>query len=352
MKKILVIEDTLDVRENLCEILELDGYQVFAGENGKIGVKLAHEHQPDLIICDVMMPELDGFGVLKILNRTPSLNHIPFIFLTAKSEKTDFRKGMGLGAEDYITKPFDDMELLSSIEMRLKKAERLHKAVDNSSEGLQRFFSEAKAEKEFENLSLDKEVRKIAAKEVIYETDKQARWLYFLVEGQVRLFSVNEYGKELTTKLAGPGDFFGHFALINDKPYSNNAAALRDTVVRLIPKEDFMMLLFNNRDFAAKFIKLIANKTEETETKLLDLAYSSVRKKVANALIEYCNSLDGQDTKDIKVSLSREELATLAGTTKETAIRTLSDFKSEGLVNVESKTIIVPDVEELRNIIG
>lgn len=352
MKKILIIEDTKDVRENLSEILELDGYEVYAGENGKIGVQLAHEHQPDLILCDVMMPELDGFGVLKILNRTPSLNHIPFIFLTAKSEKSDFRKGMGLGAEDYITKPFDDMELLSSIEMRLKKAERLNQAVDNSSEGLQRFFSEAKAEKDFENLSLDKEVRRIAAKEIIYEAGKLARWLYFVVEGQVRIYNSNEYGKELSTRLAGPGDFFGHFALINDKPYSNSAAALKDTVVRLIPKDDFMLLLFNNRDFAAKFIKLIANKTEATETKLLDLAYSSVRKKVANALVEYCNSLDSEATHNLKVSLSREELAALAGTTKETAIRTLSDFKSEGLVKIESKSIIVPDIEELKTIIG
>jgi len=352
MKKILIIEDNKDVRENLSEILELDGYEVHAGENGKKGVQLAHEQKPDLILCDVMMPELDGFGVLKILNRTPSLNHIPFIFLTAKSEKTDFRKGMGLGAEDYITKPFDDVELLSSIEMRLKKAERLQKDVDNSSEGLQRFFSEAKAEKDFENLSVDKEIRKIAAKETIYEEGKQARWLYYIVEGQVRLYNTNEYGKELSTKLLGQGDFFGYFSLINDKPYSHNAASLKNSVLRLIPKEDFMLLLFNNRDFAAKFIKLIANKTEETEVKLIDLAYSSVRKKVANALVEYCNSLDSKEIKDVKVSLSRDELAAVAGTTKETAIRTLSDFKAEGLVKIEGKFILVSDLEELRDIIG
>jgi CRP-like cAMP-binding protein len=352
MKKILIIEDNKDVRENLTEILQLDGYEVYAGENGKVGIKLAHEKKPDLILCDVMMPELDGFGVLKILNRTATLNHIPFIFLTAKSEKNDFRKGMGLGAEDYITKPFDDMELLSSIEMRLKKAERLYKEIDNSEAGVQRFFSEARAEQEFENLSIDKEVRKVASKEIIYETDDQARWLYYIVEGQVKIYSVNEYGKELTIQLCGPGDFFGYFSLISEKPYSHNAACLKDCVLRLIPKEDFMLLLFNNRDFAAKFIKLIANKTEDTETKLLDLAYSSVRKKVANALVEYCQSLDKKGTGVLKVQLSREDLAALAGTTKETAIRTLSDFKNERLIKVDGKSIIILDLEALTNLIG
>ena len=116
MSKILVIEDNFEVRENLCEILELTGYEVYSAPNGKIGVQMAISKEPDLIICDVMMPELDGFGVLKILNRNTHTNDIPFIFLTAKAEKSDFRKGMGLGADDYITKPFDDTELLEAVE--------------------------------------------------------------------------------------------------------------------------------------------------------------------------------------------------------------------------------------------
>lgn len=106
MKKILVIEDNLEVRENLEEILELYGYDVETAENGKIGVHKALEKQPDLILCDVMMPELDGFGVLNILSRKDKTNGIPFVFLTAKSEKEDWRRGMNLGADDYITKPF------------------------------------------------------------------------------------------------------------------------------------------------------------------------------------------------------------------------------------------------------
>ena len=132
MQKILVIEDNQDVRENLAEILTLSNFDVITAENGKVGVQKALQESPDLIICDVMMPELDGFGVLHILSKKPKTADIPFIFLTAKAEKTDFRKGMNLGADDYITKPFDDMELLDAIEVRLKKTQRIKKIFDGS----------------------------------------------------------------------------------------------------------------------------------------------------------------------------------------------------------------------------
>ena len=144
-KKILVIEDNPEVRENIVEILSLDGYDVLAAENGKIGVEAALAQTPDLILCDIMMPVLDGFGVLKILNKNVATHHIPFVFLTAKAEKEDFRRGMGLGADDYITKPFDDTELLEAIEMRLAKSDRVRSISGSSDESLRRFFSEAKA---------------------------------------------------------------------------------------------------------------------------------------------------------------------------------------------------------------
>lgn len=126
MKKILIVEDNHDVRENLAEILELSGYQPITAENGKIGVEKAMQDPPDLILCDVMMPELDGFGVLHIISRNQRTADVPFIFLTAKAERDDFRRGMSLGADDYITKPFDETVLLQTIETRLKKSERLN----------------------------------------------------------------------------------------------------------------------------------------------------------------------------------------------------------------------------------
>ena len=125
MKQILLIEDNKAVRENTAELLELANYKMLVAANGKIGVDLALKHKPDLIICDIMMPDLDGYGVLHLLSRKEETSTIPFIFLTAKTEQTELRKGMEMGADDFITKPFDDVELLKVIEVRLKKAETL-----------------------------------------------------------------------------------------------------------------------------------------------------------------------------------------------------------------------------------
>src|SRR6187200_3409183 len=132
MKKILLIEDNLEVRENTEEILILANYEVLTAANGKIGVELAQQENPDLIICDIMMPELDGYGVLHILSKKEETARIPFIFLTAKTEKTDIRKGMTMGADDYLTKPFDDTDLLNAIETRLRKSAMQHKLYDST----------------------------------------------------------------------------------------------------------------------------------------------------------------------------------------------------------------------------
>ncbi|WP_449436365.1 response regulator transcription factor [Pedobacter steynii] len=123
MKKtrILIIEDNDDIRESTAEILMLGNYEVFQAENGKYGVELATKYLPDVILCDIMMPELDGYGVLHLWVRKSETSAIPFVFLTAKTERIDIRKGMEMGADDYLTKPFDDVELLNAIETRLKK---------------------------------------------------------------------------------------------------------------------------------------------------------------------------------------------------------------------------------------
>lgn len=120
MKKILIIEDNIDVRENTADLLELSNYKVTTAENGKIGVELALKILPDAILCDIMMPELDGYQVLQKLSNNNKTVNIPFIFLTAKTEKIDMHKGINLGADNYLTKPFTEKELLYIIENHLK----------------------------------------------------------------------------------------------------------------------------------------------------------------------------------------------------------------------------------------
>ena len=122
MKKILVIEDEPEMRRNMVSLLHYQHYEPIAAENGRVGVETARRETPDLILCDVMMPELDGYGVLRMLQADARLAPIPFIFLTAKGEKDDLRGGMNLGADDYLTKPIGNQELVEAIEARLQRS--------------------------------------------------------------------------------------------------------------------------------------------------------------------------------------------------------------------------------------
>ncbi|TAG94930.1 MAG: hybrid sensor histidine kinase/response regulator [Oscillatoriales cyanobacterium] len=130
MAKVLVIEDEEAIRENILDLLEAENFESMGAANGKIGIKMAIAQIPDLILCDMMMPEIDGHGVLKALRSEPITATIPFIFLTAKAEKTDIRLGMELGADDYITKPCTPQELLKAVAIRLEK----HKAISRKSQ--------------------------------------------------------------------------------------------------------------------------------------------------------------------------------------------------------------------------
>ena len=127
MSKILVIEDEESVRDNLLDLLEAENFKTVTAPNGKIGLEIAMSEYPDLIICDMMMPELDGYGVLKALRQEPLMSTIPFIFLTANAAKSDFRQGMNMGADDYLTKPFTRAELLTAIFNKLEKYSNLKK---------------------------------------------------------------------------------------------------------------------------------------------------------------------------------------------------------------------------------
>ncbi|HTH47622.1 MAG TPA: response regulator transcription factor [Candidatus Limnocylindria bacterium] len=124
MKKILVIEDEPEMRRNLTVLLGYNDYQPIAAENGRVGVEAARREKPDLILCDVMMPELDGYGVLQALQADAALARTPFIFLTAKGEKDDLRSGMNLGADDYLTKPVANADLVQAVAARLRRLER------------------------------------------------------------------------------------------------------------------------------------------------------------------------------------------------------------------------------------
>ncbi|MCF8324757.1 MAG: response regulator [Leadbetterella sp.] len=349
MKKILLIEDNNEIRENTSEILELDGYEVITAENGKIGVELASNSKPDLIICDIMMPVLDGYSVLHLLSKNPETENIPFIFLTAKADRQDFRKGMEMGADDYITKPFDDVDLLNAIESRFKKIELLEKKYSRNIYGLNNLVRDVGGEQELRNLTNNREKRKYKKKSEIFREGDFPLYLFYIEKGKIKTYKTNEDGKELIINLHNEGDFFGYVNLMRENSYMESAAALEDCEVTLIPKSEFFKLIHQNRQVSQKFIKMLSDNIKENEDQLLKLAYNSVRKRVSECLIKFFDQ--NEDKKPVNgLKISREDLSNMAGTSIETAIRTLSDFKDEKLIEISSGKIKILNLEKLRHL--
>jgi DNA-binding response OmpR family regulator len=350
MKSVLVIDDNADIRENTAEILELAGYKTFTAENGKKGVELALKEKPDVIVCDIMMPELDGYGVLHLLRKNPQSQQIPFIFLTAKTERNDFRKGMEMGADDYITKPFGEIELLNAIEIRLKKAAVLDQSYSLSQQGISQFLKDVKDAGITSQLKEQYNIETYNKKQSLYQERKRPRFLYYLVKGKVKGFRTHEDGKDYITDIFTQGDFIGFAALIEDKNYDDSTVVLEDAEIMQIPREDFLQMIYGDINVAAKFIKIITQNVKEKEERLLNLAYSSLRKRVASALVDIhgkYNSAGGTNPLEI----SREDIAHYVGTATESLIRTLSDFKAEKLIEIKDGKICIVDPEKLKNLL-
>ena len=349
MKSILVIDDNADIRDNTAEILELAGYKVSTAENGKKGVDLALKEKPDVIVCDIMMPELDGYGVLHLLRKNPGAQNIPFIFLTAKTERSDFRKGMEMGADDYITKPFDDIELLNAVEVRLKKAEILNNNYTGG-QGIKEFIKDIKNSGLLTELADQYDSQSYNKKTTVYQEGKRPRFLYYLLSGKIKGFKSNEDGKEYITDLFGAGDFMGYSAIIDDKNYDDSTEVLENAELLQIPKDDFLHMIYTDISIATKFIRLITQNVKEKEERLLNLAYSSLRKRVARALVEIHSKFNtGTDGK--MIIISREDIAQYVGTATESLIRTLSDFKAEKLIEIKEGKITIPDPDKLKKIL-
>ena len=350
MSSLLIIDDHEEIRENIAEILNLAKYHTITAENGKKGVEAAIKEKPDLIICDIMMPELDGYGVLHLLKKNPDTASIPLIFLTAKTERSDFRKGMEMGADDYITKPFDDIELLNAIETRLKKVNILNARYAPGEKGASEMIGDLRSSGFFK-MDLDSyETATISKKNLVYSEGKRPKYLYYLKTGKVKTFRLHEDGKEYITNLYTPGDFIGYMALLENKSYDDTAEVLETAELVMIPREEFTGLVFNDLNIATKFIRLIAQNVKEKEERLLNLAYSSLRKRVAKALIDIHEKFNQQNQTSV-IEISREDIAQYVGTATETLIRTLSDFKSEKLIEIKDGKTSIVNMEKLKNLL-
>ena len=340
-KKILIVEDDDIMRENTSEILQLANYEVIMAENGKMALEKAKVFKPDLIICDILMPELDGYGVMQIMNRNKDLQRIPVIFMSAKTKHEDVRKGMDLGAADYITKPFEESELLSAVSTRLRRQEILQSERSSHEEVVRKWRLE-----EIEKVFDHKQRFEYKPGATIYCEGNVGNHIFYIISGEVKTFKVNQDGKELITDLHLSKSFFGFTSFLTNKPYTENAEAIKNTVLFKIDKNELQELIRANPQLALNFMELLTKDLDNVKQHLMHLAYDSVRKKTADALLHLAAL---EESKDM-IAISRSDLASIIGIAKETLTRTLTDFKEEKLIRTNRNNIQILNEKKLLNI--
>jgi CheY-like chemotaxis protein len=349
MKKILLIEDDVVLRENTAELLELSGYKVETASNGRAGVEVAKKYEPNIIVCDIMMPELDGYGVLESLSKNELTKYIPFIFLSAKTERQDIRKGMNLGADDYITKPFNEDELISAIESRIAKVAILHEERQNRELVESDPNDEIKTLNDLKNFFDDNgKVFFYSKGDIIYEEGNNSNYIYLIRKGVVKNFKFDHDGKELTTNLYQEDELFGYTSFTQNIPYQESATAIKETELVGVSKQELKDVLDNNHKITLELIQLLTDDLSGARDQLLDMAYSSVNKKTASTILKFAEKLNHKLGEPIRIS--RNDLASVAGIATETLIRTLSSFKKEGIIEIEARNIKILDIKKLQEI--
>ncbi|WP_147677577.1 response regulator [Algibacter pacificus] len=347
MNKVLLIEDDVVLRENTAELLELSDYDMITAPNGEVGVQMAIKYLPNIIVCDIMMPELDGYGVLEALSKNEITKHIPFIFLSAKTERKDVRKGMDLGADDYITKPFDEGELISAIESRLAKASILKDLHEEKTKGGTN-EPEIRTLNDLKNFFDDNgEVTKYGKGETIYEEGQNSNYVYLISKGLVKSHKFDEKGKDLTTALYKEDDLFGYTSFLQNTAYQESTTAIKETVLIGVTKSALKEVLNNNHQVTLELIQLLTENLTDVKEHLLQMAYSSVKKRTANTILKFAEKLNRNPEDNIKIS--RNDLASVAGIATESLIRTLSSFKDSGLIEIEGRNIKILDLNKLQD---
>lgn len=346
---ILLIDDNLEIRENAAELLVLAGYTIFVAQNGKEGLELARAQKPDLILCDIVMPVLDGYGVLRALQNVPELSRIPFIFITAKGEKADLRMGMDLGADDYLIKPFSGDEILSVISTRLKKSNSIKKIIESNLNGHHE-YSLLEKQNGIKALSENRTIKRLRKKDLLYMTNDVPIYLYLIISGKIKIFKSNEQGKEYILDIYKEGDYFGYSALMENTTYCESAIALEDSEIALVPKEEFLNQLNSNAEVALEFAKLLADNFSKASEKLLKLAYDSARKRVAEAIIFVSKKYKEVGNDELSFNLLRENISALSGISPESVSRNLTDFKEEGLIETTNGSIKILNLKRLESV--
>jgi CRP-like cAMP-binding protein len=349
IKKVLLIEDDKPLRENTAELLELSNYKVLTAPDGEKGILIAKASHPDVIICDIMMPKLDGYGVLAALSEDNNTKSIPFIFLSAKTERKDIRLGMEMGADDYLTKPFEESELIGAIESRIAKSNILKEAQQERLYNNLASEARVKSIHQLKNFIDDNgEEFRFHLGDSIYREGDNSNLVYLVIEGNAKTHKLDEQGKELITGIYKADDFFGFTSFTKNIPYQEYATAMEDSILIGLHKDQLKMVLEQNSELVLELLQLLSENLSQIKEQLLQMAYGSVRKKTASTLLKFAEKLQEDEAGNIHVL--RSDLASVAGMATETLIRTLSTFKKEGIIEIKDRDIKILDMDRLQRI--
>jgi CRP/FNR family transcriptional regulator, cyclic AMP receptor protein len=270
---VLLIMPASSSQLDIASILELAHYNVLKADSGKSGVKMAIALTPDIILCSADMPGLDGFVVLSIIQRKDTLKHIPFILLTTGFNRKDIRRGMIMGADDFISTPFDHTEILLVVETRLLKlARRWQLPIFNSQQLYEKFWK---------GLS----IHVYKEKEVLCRQGQLALHVFYVIDGKLKAYQLGDEGKTLVTRLYGAHEFIGYTAIFGRSLYMENIVVLENARIVMIPLRKVEELSVLHSEILFTFGRLLSNDLVEREMQMISLAYHSLRKRVATALL-------------------------------------------------------------------
>lgn len=343
MKNILIIENNLKSLKNYADTLKKAGYQVTMSPSSDNGIKMAISITPDLIVCNTELTNIDGFEVMSTIIANPSTSKIPFIFINTDTSTEKIKKGLNRGAADFVTRPFNSNQLVRSVDIQFNKHKNQNFSLFFNNDTLDNNQLNTNGLNKLIELISESKTRQIKKKQTLYYEGDYAQWLYLIVEGCVKTFKLTNDGRQLITGLYKPNTFVGLDNLLLDVPFSENAEATQDSSVYFISRSAVIELLNEHIDINHYFIKLLSINIHEKENQLVELAYESVRKRLAQVLTRLAEDVVPID----HIEISRDELAGLAGIANETVSRILTDFKDKKLIERNGSQIQIIDLEGL-----
>ena len=342
MNKVLVIEQDLSISSNISQLLSLSNFDVLNAFDGPSGIEMAYQSEPDIIICSRELPVIDGLGVLHLIRQQAGCSNVIFIMISPKLEWEEIRLALDNGIDDFIFRPLNCSEIMMVIKKRIK---------NQQSNEQERKYLNGASKSDLTSLINNKPEISLRKKQQIYREGARASHLYYVKSGTVKEYKINDDGKEFILNIYKPGDFFGYFAMLENSLHTETSETIEDTVLVEIPQHEFTKFIEENPLSMRYLINKLTQNIKQQEHKLINIAYNSLRKKVADTLIELHHKFCIHN-QELYIELSRDNLAAIVGVAKESLIRTLKDFEQESLINLTHNKVKVINLKKLETMVN